>query len=151
MSRTTRVSRYQKGKTRNVKTKPDVCGELFEWKCMRENERLVIDILASIHKLRMSRLESEDYTFRSECLALSLSQTYRLMPQTHYTPQVPSGHPACKKLSGGVLAWFCVCVKVQVCIWPSWCHCHSFIISCFSKSSLVLPSWFYLAGAGSPR
>jgi len=24
-------------------------------------------------------------------------------------------------------------------------------ISCFSKSRLILPSWFYLSGAGSPR
>jgi len=29
------------------------------------------------------------------------------------------GHPACKKLSGGMLAWLCVWVKVQICIWPS--------------------------------
>jgi len=29
------------------------------------------------------------------------------------------GHPACKKLSGGVLAWLSVCSKVQTCIWPS--------------------------------
>jgi len=29
------------------------------------------------------------------------------------------GHPTCKKLSGGVLAWLCVWVKVQICIWPS--------------------------------
>jgi len=28
-------------------------------------------------------------------------------------------HPACKKLSGGMLAWLCVWVKVQICIWPS--------------------------------
>ena len=35
------------------------------------------------------------------------------------------GHPACKKLSGGVLAWFSVWSKVQTCIWPSWCHCRS--------------------------
>ena len=28
------------------------------------------------------------------------------------------GHLACKKLSGGVLAWLCVWVKVQICIWP---------------------------------
>jgi len=26
------------------------------------------------------------------------------------------GHPACEKLSGGMLAWLCVWVKVQVCI-----------------------------------
>jgi len=29
------------------------------------------------------------------------------------------GHLACKKLSGGMLAWLCVWVKVQICIWPS--------------------------------
>jgi len=29
------------------------------------------------------------------------------------------GHPACKKLSGGVLAWLSVWIKVQTCIWPS--------------------------------
>jgi len=31
----------------------------------------------------------------------------------------PEGHPACKKLSGGVLAWLSVWNKVQTCIWPS--------------------------------
>jgi len=35
------------------------------------------------------------------------------------------GHLACKKLSGWMLAWLCVWVKVQICIWPSWCHCYS--------------------------
>jgi len=29
------------------------------------------------------------------------------------------GHPACKKLSGGVLAWLSVWSDVQTCIWPS--------------------------------
>jgi len=29
------------------------------------------------------------------------------------------GHPACKKLSGGVLAWLYVWSEVQTCIWPS--------------------------------
>jgi len=27
------------------------------------------------------------------------------------------GHPACKKLSGGVLAWLSVWSEVQTCIW----------------------------------
>ena len=31
----------------------------------------------------------------------------------------PEGHPACKKLSGGVLAWLSVWSEVQTCIWPS--------------------------------
>jgi len=29
------------------------------------------------------------------------------------------GHPACKKLSGGMLAWLSVWGEVQICIWPS--------------------------------
>ena len=29
------------------------------------------------------------------------------------------GHPACKKLSGGVLGWLSVWTEVQTCIWRS--------------------------------
>jgi len=29
------------------------------------------------------------------------------------------GHPACKKLSGGVLAWLSVWSEMQTCMWPS--------------------------------
>jgi len=29
------------------------------------------------------------------------------------------GHPACKKQSGGVLAWLSVWSEVQTCKWPS--------------------------------
>jgi len=29
------------------------------------------------------------------------------------------GHLACKKLTGGVLAWLSVWSEVQTCIWPS--------------------------------
>jgi len=29
------------------------------------------------------------------------------------------GHPACKKLTAGVLVWLSVWSKVQTCIWPS--------------------------------
>jgi len=29
------------------------------------------------------------------------------------------GHPACKKLSSGVLVWLSVWSEVQICIWPS--------------------------------
>jgi len=51
------------------------------------------------------------------------------------------GHPACKKLSGEVLAWLSVWSDVQTCIWPSWCHCH--LLSFVSvKSRLVLPFWY---------
>ena len=53
------------------------------------------------------------------------------------------GHPACKKLSGGVLAWLSVWIEVQTCIWPSWCHCHSLSLAPV-KSRLVLPFWYRL-------
>ena len=53
------------------------------------------------------------------------------------------GHPACKKLSGEVLAWLSVWNKVQTCIWPSWFHCHSLSFASL-KSRLVLPFWYQL-------
>ena len=53
------------------------------------------------------------------------------------------GHPACKKLSGRVLAWLSVWSEVQTCIWPSWCHCHSLSLAPL-KSRLVLPFWYRL-------
>ena len=63
------------------------------------------------------------------------------------------GHPACKKLSGGMLALLPVWGKVQICIWSSWCHCHSLSLA------PVNPDWFYRLGftflvpahPGSPR
>ena len=53
------------------------------------------------------------------------------------------GHPACKNLSGRVLAWLSVWSKVQTCIWPSGCHCHSLSLASV-KSRLVLPFWYRL-------
>jgi len=47
------------------------------------------------------------------------------------------GHLACKKLSGGVLAWLSVWGEVQICIWPSWYHCHLLSLA-WVKSRLVL-------------
>jgi len=53
------------------------------------------------------------------------------------------GHPACKKLSGGVLTRLSVWSEMQTCIWPSWCQCHSLSLASV-KSRLVLPSWYRL-------
>ena len=53
------------------------------------------------------------------------------------------GHPACKKLSGGVLVWLSVWSEVQTCIWPSWFHCHSLSFASV-KSRLVLLFWYRL-------
>ena len=53
------------------------------------------------------------------------------------------GHPACKKISGGVLAWLSVWSEVQTCIQPSWCHGHSLPLASV-KSRLVLSFWYRL-------
>ena len=53
------------------------------------------------------------------------------------------GHPACKKQSGGVLAWLSVWSEMQTCIWPSWCHCHSLSLDPV-KSRLIFPFWYRL-------
>ena len=55
------------------------------------------------------------------------------------------GHPACKKLTGGVLAWLSVWSEVQTCMWPSWswCRCHSMCLASV-KSRLVLLFWYWL-------
>jgi len=52
-------------------------------------------------------------------------------------------HPACKKLSGGVLAWLSVWSALQTCIWPSWCYCRSLSLASV-KSRLVSPTWYRL-------
>jgi len=54
------------------------------------------------------------------------------------------GHPACKKLTGGVLAWLSLWSEVQTCIWPSGFYCHSLSLA------LENPDWFHLSDTGSP-
>ena len=90
-------------------------------------------------------------------LYLSLEQIYaigkKIITSTLYTISAFSalmllvgrqeGHPACKKLSGEVMAWLSVWSKVQTCIWPSWCHCHSLSLASV-KFRLVLPFWYQL-------
>ena len=48
-----------------------------------------------------------------------------------------------EKQGDGVLVWLSVWSKVQTCIWPSWCHCHSLSLASV-KSRLVLPFWYRL-------
>jgi len=50
------------------------------------------------------------------------------------------GHPACKKLSGGVLAWLSVWDEVLICIWPSRCHCHSLSLASVKYRLVLVPA-----------
>jgi len=59
------------------------------------------------------------------------------------------GHPACKKLSDGMLAWL-FCLGRGADLHMAQLMPLPFTISCSSKSRLVSPSWFYLSDTGSP-
>jgi len=55
------------------------------------------------------------------------------------------GHPACKKLSAGLLAWLCVWGEVQTCIWMPL----PLTVSCFSKIQIGF-TFLVPADLGSP-
>ena len=99
---------------------------------LSNNKVLKFDLYVSSCMLHFISLEMNDGNFlQAACSALTLLAGRQ------------EGHPACKKLSGGVLAWLSVCSEVQTCIWPSWCHCHSPSLASL-KSRLVLPFWYRL-------
>ena len=57
------------------------------------------------------------------------------------------GHKACKKtrvVGCWCGYWLSVWSKVQTCIEPSWCYCHSLSLASV-KSRLVLPFWYWLS------
>jgi len=64
------------------------------------------------------------------------------------------GHPACKKLSGGVLAWFSVLSEVQTCVWYGMVNVdiYSAIITKVSNAlnTLVLEKSQHMSQLGSP-
>jgi len=57
-------------------------------------------------------------TPNSTALPLDFPQTIAFSALTLLVGR-QEGHPACKKLSGGVLAWLSVWSEMQSCIWPS--------------------------------
>ena len=64
-------------------------------------------------------------------------------PRSTHKRTSHSALPSVLWLSGDVLAWLSVWSKVQTCIWPSWCHCHSLSLASV-KFRLVLPFWYWL-------
>ena len=84
-------------------------------------------------------------TIQVELRAFSLNIKEQNLPFSALTLLVgwQEGHPACKKLSGGMLAWLSVWNEVQTYIWPSWCQCHSLSLASV-KSRSVFPFWSLL-------
>ena len=73
----------------------------------------------------------------SQCTKFEVSRftSYRAFSALTLLVGRQEGHPACKKLSGGVLAWLSVWSEVQT--------CHSLSLASV-KSRLVLPFWYRL-------
>jgi len=69
-----------------------------------------IETKMNIFSLTSSKLLTEFNV--TECDMLAFSALTLLVGRQE-------GHPACKKLSGEVLAWLSVWNEVQTCIWPS--------------------------------
>jgi len=76
------------------------------------------------------------------CLSVAFTALTLLVEQQ-------SGHPACKKLSGEVLAWLSVWSEVQTCIWPNLMPL-PLAIACFIKIQIGF-TFLVLAHPGSPR
>ena len=106
-----------------------------------------------LHSMRSRAYETVEHSSVCPSVLTFHWLTERFLFQKHFTDLTyafsaltllvgrQEGHPACKKLSGGVLAW--LSVWSVTCIWPSWCHCHSLSLASV-KSRLVLPFWYWL-------
>ena len=134
---TTRVSRYQKGKTN-----PDFTEATDEWQWYQLGHIQVCTLLQtdnhtstptltflqarcpschptnSIKALKANIIYINKYTTTTTILLPLYRSTYTFSALTLLVGR-QEGHPACKKQSGGVLVWLSVWSKVQTCIWPS--------------------------------
>ena len=87
-----------------------LCSGLPGWASTRRNIHPLTPILIIEHLYQLSPSTTIRSIFvQFMCLARALTLLVGRQ----------EGHPACKKLSGGVLARLSVWSKVQTCIWPS--------------------------------
>jgi len=75
--------------------------------------------VAAMRPLATSTVATCCYTYSKVRLIISLFAAVRAFSALTLLVGWQEGHPACKKLSGGVLAWLFVWSEVQTCIWPS--------------------------------
>ena len=68
----------------------------------------------------VNNIQSVFFAFASRCVWINIFYFYAVfISALTLLVRWQEGHPACKKLSGRVLAWLSVLSKVQTCIWPS--------------------------------
>jgi len=66
-----------------------------------------------------STVENQQAKKQTSCLKQIMFQFHKAFSTLMLLVGWQEGHPACKKLSGGVLVWLSVWSEVQTCIWPS--------------------------------
>ena len=99
---------------------------LLSWFCYKQHKVSTVTVECRLHHMCRRTVSQFQHI---DCWILCLSALTLLVGRQ-------KGHPACKKLSGGVLTWLSVWSEVQTCTWPSWCHCHSLSLASV-KSTLV--------------
>jgi len=76
--------------------------------------------LVVTHQLQVERRTGKVRRPETDVLPLCHATNFHQLAFSALTLLVgrQEGHPACKKLSGGVLAWLSVWSEMQTCIWP---------------------------------
>jgi len=113
------------------------CAVTCEWKCISLCNILLLYRKHKIEQTLMFIMKFFYLYFLVYCIAVCAFSALTLLVGRQ------EGHPACKNLSGAVLACLSVWSEMQTCIWPSWCHCHSLSLASV-KSRLVSPFWYRL-------
>jgi len=72
-------------------------------------------LTAKVHVLQQERDDNHVYSVNVIYFSFTLIAFRAFMLLVGWQ----EGHPACKKLSGGVLAWLSVWSEVQICIRPN--------------------------------
>jgi len=123
---------------------PGVFGAWLVTQCIVHYQTCVVIFISCIATLSLFRrvLCDSAVCCQSNCQNPLWFQLFHYCPLKLLVGR-QEGHPACKKLSGGVLAWLSVWSEVHNCIRASWCHYHSLSLASV-KSRLVLPFWYWL-------
>jgi len=121
------------------------CLQYSDFWCQNWHYMIISEFFGTLHKLCNCWATSKYYPNTSKfcnIFSFHIGNTFLAFSALMLLVRQQEGHPVCKKLSGGVLAWLSAWSEVQTCIWSSGCHCHSLCLASV-KSSLVLPFWYW--------
>ena len=85
--------------------------------------------------------KSVQYTHSAPPIVILVIRTQNSFSASMLLVGRQEGHQACKTLSGGMLSWLSVWGEMQICVWSSWCHCHS------RSLAPLNPDWFNQNGS----